>query len=241
MTYGGQGVKKRGVKAKHHTIIHTGKPVALKGEKEKGLTKKPIRVEPAGPRHKLDDASRLNYAKTYTVEYNVKVWFIGKIHTKSEWQLVTDYNRTHPPLKARGPPPEDEPDDVATQPGGYFPDATYSTGSSYPAAQAYSVPISSLGTSPNSYSMSAVSGAGSAFSSYPSRQSLDPVDEFELGDPGPSDVYDSSNMQAHGAAGFTSGYVHEEIPEEDYHEYEQQAVPDEGQGFDTEDLYDADA
>ena len=73
MTYSGQGVKKRGVHASHHTIIYTDKPIISKGEKEKGLTKKPIKIIPSSPRHKLDRYSRLNYAKTYTVEYNVKV------------------------------------------------------------------------------------------------------------------------------------------------------------------------
>jgi hypothetical protein len=74
MTYSGQGVNKKGVHAKHHAIIYSGKkPIAIRGEKEKGLTMKSIRVTPDNPRHKLDDASRLNYAKNYTVEYNVKV------------------------------------------------------------------------------------------------------------------------------------------------------------------------
>jgi len=58
----------------HHTIIYTGsQPQWLPGEYELGLTKTPIKVEPVNPRHKLDIASRLNYAKPYTVEYNVKV------------------------------------------------------------------------------------------------------------------------------------------------------------------------
>jgi hypothetical protein len=74
LTYSGQGLNKRGVHAEHHAIIYSGKkPVAFRGEKEKGLQKRSIKVTPDNPRHKLDDASRLNYAKTYTVEYNVKV------------------------------------------------------------------------------------------------------------------------------------------------------------------------
>jgi hypothetical protein len=73
MTYSRQGVKKKGVHANHHTIIYTEKPVLSRGERDKGLTKKPIKVIPSSPRHKLDNFSRLNYAKTYIVEYNVKV------------------------------------------------------------------------------------------------------------------------------------------------------------------------
>jgi hypothetical protein len=74
LTYSGQGVNKRGARAEDHAIIYSGKkPVALRGEKEKGLSMRSIRVSPESPRHKLDDTSRLNYAKPYTVEYNVKV------------------------------------------------------------------------------------------------------------------------------------------------------------------------
>ena len=74
MTYGGQGVMKRGVHAKHHTAIYSSeKAHLLRGEKEKGMTKRPIRITTSNPRHKLDPTSRLNYAKPYTVEYNVKV------------------------------------------------------------------------------------------------------------------------------------------------------------------------
>ena len=74
MTYGGQGVLKKGVHAKHHTAIYSGEEARVfKGEKEKGMTKRPIRITTSSPRHKLDKASRLNYARVYTVEYNVKV------------------------------------------------------------------------------------------------------------------------------------------------------------------------
>ena len=67
-------MNKQGVHAEHHAIIYSGKkPIALRGEKGKGLQMRSIKVSPDNPRHKLDDASRLNYAKTYTVEYNVKV------------------------------------------------------------------------------------------------------------------------------------------------------------------------
>jgi hypothetical protein len=98
-------VGKKGVKAKDHAIIYTDKhPVMLPGEKKKGMTKKPIRMEPSGPRHKLDKASRLNYTKLYTVEYNVKVWFIGKIHEDSAYQLAADYNKDHPVVVAKGYP-----------------------------------------------------------------------------------------------------------------------------------------
>ncbi len=97
---------KKGVQAKHHAVIYTGDkaPSLIKGEKDKGLDKKPIRMKPDGSRHKLHFASRLNYAKLYTVEYNVKVWFIGRIEERSAVQLETDYNRIHSARKDATPP-----------------------------------------------------------------------------------------------------------------------------------------
>ncbi|PVH81153.1 hypothetical protein DL98DRAFT_587612 [Cadophora sp. DSE1049] len=107
-TYTGQGVMKKGVHASHHTIVYSGqKAVRLPGEKEKGLRKTPIKIN-CEKRHKLDNASRLNYTKPYTVEYNVKVWFIGQVVKESLWQLGTDYNKEHPPLPERGPKPADD-------------------------------------------------------------------------------------------------------------------------------------
>ncbi|KUJ07131.1 uncharacterized protein LY89DRAFT_368817 [Mollisia scopiformis] len=102
-TYSRQGVTKNGVHAGDHTIAYSGgKPVYFKGEKAKGLTKKPLKIVAKNPRHKLADTSRLNYAKTYTVEYNVKVWFIGNVHKDSMWHLITDFNQVHPPLGTQG-------------------------------------------------------------------------------------------------------------------------------------------
>ncbi|PQE16486.1 heterokaryon incompatibility protein [Rutstroemia sp. NJR-2017a BBW] len=98
MTYASQGTNKRGVNAKTHAIIYTENPTAKYGEMERGLTRRPIRVIPSEPQHKLDPASRLNYAKIYTVEHNLRVWFIGKLAPESEELVVTDYNQVNPPL-----------------------------------------------------------------------------------------------------------------------------------------------
>ncbi|KAN0107816.1 hypothetical protein V8E51_007558 [Hyaloscypha variabilis] len=89
LTYSGTGTKKRGVNANTHAIIYTGKtPVAFRGE---NITRKSIRVSPSSPLHKLDDASRLDYARVYTVEYNVKVWFIGEVHDDSIQELMKNF------------------------------------------------------------------------------------------------------------------------------------------------------
>lgn len=55
-------------------------------------------MEPKTYRDQLDPTSRLNYAKIYTVEYNVKVCFIGKIHEDSRKYFNRDFNLTNQPL-----------------------------------------------------------------------------------------------------------------------------------------------
>lgn len=46
------------------------------------------------PREKLDEASRINYAKVYTVEYNVKVLFIGKVDPDHKHRILGDLKST---------------------------------------------------------------------------------------------------------------------------------------------------
>lgn len=98
-TYNQQGVLKAGVHAEHHAVIYTGtEPAPLAGEVEKGLTRQSIKMSYKDPRHKLDKMSRLNYAKLYTIEHNVKVWFIGHISKDWERQVKWDYDQSHPPM-----------------------------------------------------------------------------------------------------------------------------------------------
>ena len=94
MTYGGQGTAKSGVKREYHAIIFTGERAPKELKDEKKLSKKPIRVISDSPRHKLAVESRVNYSKLYTVEHNVKVCFIGKIHPDSEAIFYADFKRT---------------------------------------------------------------------------------------------------------------------------------------------------
>lgn len=82
---------KSGVKAGDHAIIYTedNPPRAIPGER---FVKQPVKVQPKTPRDKLEPISRLNYAKIYTVEHNVKVLFIGRIAPESEKQFFTDFD-----------------------------------------------------------------------------------------------------------------------------------------------------
>ena len=94
LTYQYQATKKRGVKHADHAIIYTGTrpPERLHGEESLG--KGPIQVEPRTPRDKLEPESRINYAKIYTVEHNVKVLFVGRIAGNSERRFMTDFDAT---------------------------------------------------------------------------------------------------------------------------------------------------
>ena len=94
MTYVGEGVNKAGVNARVHTIIFSSNkyPCAYPGEDEKGMMKAPIRMVPSSSSYTLDDGSRLNYGNPFTIEYNVKVWFIGTLDPESIQWLWKDYN-----------------------------------------------------------------------------------------------------------------------------------------------------
>lgn len=58
-------------------------------------------MDVTSPANKLDPASRLNYAKVYTVEHNVKVYFIGQVDKRYEQKVVDDYKAVNPPLPDR--------------------------------------------------------------------------------------------------------------------------------------------
>lgn len=91
LTYGGQGTNKKGVKAEDHAIIYTGPvaPVPLPGENR--ISHRPVRVDMDDAQEKLSPESRVNYSKVYTVEHNVKVYFIGKIHKDSVATFFADF------------------------------------------------------------------------------------------------------------------------------------------------------
>jgi len=105
LTYSGQGTLKRGVHASDHAVIYTDKSKGPTMLPRECLTKAALRMEPENSRHKLHLASRVNYAKVYTVEHNVKVQFIGTLARNAQAQLIADYNSQHPPLPEIDPDP----------------------------------------------------------------------------------------------------------------------------------------
>jgi hypothetical protein len=85
-TYGEQGVLKSGLSdsdRKAHAVIHmTGaRPTDLQDEHL--MNKEPIAVDPASPDQKLNEWSRLDFRRVYTVEHNVKVKNIGRVAKRS--------------------------------------------------------------------------------------------------------------------------------------------------------------
>ncbi|KFZ08885.1 hypothetical protein V502_09088 [Pseudogymnoascus sp. VKM F-4520 (FW-2644)] len=91
LTYGHRGTAKPGVKPDHHAIIYSRGRLSSMVSEEQELVNEPIRIEMNSPRHTLDSMSRINYAKIYTVEHNVMVSFIGRVHADSFRTLKGDY------------------------------------------------------------------------------------------------------------------------------------------------------
>jgi hypothetical protein len=100
LTYGGQGTLKPGCVRKSHAIVYSSKskPEYLDGERK-------LRIDPVevtvGKRTKISKASRVNIAKIYTIEHNVKVLGIGKVSPKGLEILAKAYNHLHPPLPTK--------------------------------------------------------------------------------------------------------------------------------------------
>ncbi|KAF7950116.1 hypothetical protein EAE96_007414 [Botrytis aclada] len=98
MNYEGRATSKLGVHAEEHAIIYTTpKPILVANEDGTKMKYHPVKMVPESSRHKLDIASRINYHKVYNIEYNVKVWFIGRIDQSSEQTVISSYNQAHQP------------------------------------------------------------------------------------------------------------------------------------------------
>ena len=97
MTYGNQGVAKLGVKKSEHGIVYMGKrePPLGHGESpergEAGMVPTAIRVDPDYTGARLHPMSRINYAKVYTIEHNVKVRSVGTVGPTFLGPLVNQF------------------------------------------------------------------------------------------------------------------------------------------------------
>ena len=82
-TYGGQGTRKPGVDPFKHAIVYTGNkpPGPLLGEIE--FFRDPLRVICDDPEAQLSFLSRINCAKVFPINLNVKVKEIGQLDQQS--------------------------------------------------------------------------------------------------------------------------------------------------------------
>jgi hypothetical protein len=87
-TYNGQATTKPGVVAQDHAAVVADNDEVQYLPQEAELAKTPIYIKventSTGP---IDPASRINFAKIYTVEYNVKVRKVGRIVADSVWRM----------------------------------------------------------------------------------------------------------------------------------------------------------
>jgi len=90
-TYSGQGVAKSGVDPSTHAVIFTTDSRPKTDPREPKMTKEAIAVVPIFRDRKLDPMSRINFAKIYTVEHNVKVKHIGEIQEEYLHRLMNYY------------------------------------------------------------------------------------------------------------------------------------------------------
>lgn len=95
MTYHGQGVGKGVVKHKH-AIVHTYKtaPREKRNERPNASEKPmrtPIRIRTDETGDVLDEMSRIDYSRVYTIEKNVKARAFGWVHEDSRKNLDYDF------------------------------------------------------------------------------------------------------------------------------------------------------
>lgn len=89
VTYGRRGVTKPGVTKSEHGIIYTGRtapdpmPEEAPARGEQPMRPDPICVNTDNREDKLDQLSRIDYGKVYTIEHNVKVQAFGEVRSKS--------------------------------------------------------------------------------------------------------------------------------------------------------------
>lgn len=97
-TYSGEGVGKAGINKSEHAIIYCGKnaPVVMESEEpirgELSMRPDPIRVDADDREDKLDQRSRLDFGKIYTVEHHIKVRSYGQVNQHSMGALVQQFN-----------------------------------------------------------------------------------------------------------------------------------------------------
>jgi hypothetical protein len=65
--------------------------VWIPGEREKGMTKEPIMIEPTEAQETLPPLARLRCGKIHSIEWNVKVRDIGMVASPDKAKLLRYY------------------------------------------------------------------------------------------------------------------------------------------------------
>jgi hypothetical protein len=107
-TYGGQGTTNSGLNpAEHAAVVPEGGTVEL--HPAENLVHGAIEVKIEGEDVGVDPMSRINFAKIYTIEHNIRVRNVGRVTAISLSEIETQF------LKALGiPPPRPAPEPVPT-------------------------------------------------------------------------------------------------------------------------------
>ena len=90
-THGNRGTVGKLVNQKEHSIIYTGEVAPKRLPEEKKLNKDPIQVIPVDDSQELSDLSRINYAKPYPIEHNVKVCEVGMVAQRDRRKIIGYY------------------------------------------------------------------------------------------------------------------------------------------------------
>jgi len=91
-TYGGQGAAKRDVRAEDHAIVYpTDDP---EPDSDENLSKEPFGIIIEEPGETIDPKSRIDFGKVYTVEHNLKVMNVGRIHSADKNRLLRYFNES---------------------------------------------------------------------------------------------------------------------------------------------------
>jgi hypothetical protein len=124
----------------------------IPGERERGMTKEPIMIEPTDVGEKMKGTSRLRCGKIYSIEWNVKVRDIGMVSAQDKTKLLEYYREEqrqgfdpdsdlndgeepHPPRRSQLPQSSYPQHQSYSQQSAYSQQLPYTQQSSYPTPQ----------------------------------------------------------------------------------------------------------
>ena len=82
------GLTESEVKAHAVAYMKGNQTEPLSEELRRGIHLEPICIIPSSPDQKLDQMSRINFGKPYTIEHNVKVMNVGRVDPDSMPRLL---------------------------------------------------------------------------------------------------------------------------------------------------------